>query len=517
MKVLWLCNTMLPVIARQLGLEASNKEGWISGMADMVLAQGAGSGIVLSVAFPMQNIPEGGSAQKEEGTLLRDGSAQRGQDSGKTSPWGTEKDGRRALCRGRAAVGDASLDYYGFVEDVSHPEKYDGELEQILKKIVHMAEPDIVHCFGTEYPHTLALCRIFPDRTRLLLGLQGLCTALAEAYWANLPEKVIRSETFRDWLKQDSIERQQQKFAERGRMEREAVRLAGNVTGRTRWDRAGVEAWNPKLRYHFMNESLRKEFYGPVWREEDCVPRSIFLSQGDYPIKGLHYMLLALPKILAVYPDAQVYVAGSNLTAYGTLREKLKISAYGKYLRRLIMQNHLETKVVFLGRMDGGQMRDQYLKSHLFVCCSAMENSPNSLGEAMLLGMPCVSSNVGGIPSIFTDGVDGILYEACPTEGEGGARPDDAAEREGLRGEEGRDSVGGNRPDDAAERGGTRGQGGGSQLDGVACRLAEAVLRMWQDPRQMREYCRNARSHGLRTHDREKNYKRLVEIYEEIL
>lgn len=450
MKVLWICNMMLPVVARQLGLEASNKEGWISGMADRVLAEGKSSGIALSVAFPMQSMPQKDSARNGDGLL----------------------------CRGTASVGDASFDYYGFAEDVGHPEKYDEALEQRLKNIVDRVKPDIVHCFGTEYPHTLAMCRIFPDRTRLLLGLQGLCTVLAKAYGANLPGKVIRSETFRDWLRQDSIEQQQAKFTERGRMEREAVRLAGNVTGRTLWDKGCAEAWNPKLRYHFMNESLRKEFYGPVWREENCVPHSIFLSQGDYPIKGLHYMLLALPEILAVYPDARVYVAGSNLTAFGTLREKLKISAYGRYLRRLISQNRLEDKVVFLGRMDAGQMRDQYLKSHLFVCCSSMENSPNSLGEAMILGMPCVSSNVGGIPSIFTDDVDGIMYE-------------------GFRVQEG---------------GGDR-----SELDVIAGRLAEAVIRMWKDPQRMREYCRNARSHGLRTHDRDKNYRRLVEIYEEIL
>ena len=455
MKVLWLCNTMLPMIARQLGLEGSNKEGWVSGMADTVLADRSGNGIALSVAFPMQSV--------------RQGSAYGG------------------LCIGKVTVGEASLDFYGFPEDVRNPDRYDKELEQIMTDIVNIVQPDIVHCFGTEYPHTLAMCRIFPDKTRLLVGLQGLCTLYAEAYYADLPEAVVDSLTFRDWLKRDSIRQQKEKFTCRGRMEREAVSLAGNVTGRTAWDRTGAQTWHPDVRYHFMNESLRKEFYGPVWEEEKCVPRSIFLSQGDYPLKGLHYMLLALPDILAAYPDAKVYVAGNSLVEYGTLKQKLKISAYGRYLRRLIARNHLEDKVVFLGKLDAAAMRDRYLESSLFVCCSALENSPNSLGEAMLLGMPCVSGDVGGVASIFTDGEDGILYEGFRTEA---GRERDCGAGQGCK----------------ADR-----------LETVAGNLATAVLRMWEDPLKMREYCRNARAHALRTHDREKNYRRLVEIYEEIL
>ena len=34
MKVLWVCNIMLPVIAEALHKEASNKEGWLSGLLE---------------------------------------------------------------------------------------------------------------------------------------------------------------------------------------------------------------------------------------------------------------------------------------------------------------------------------------------------------------------------------------------------------------------------------------------------------------------------------------------------
>ena len=482
MKVLWLCNIMLPLVAGHLGLEASNKEGWLSGLADLVLAQGEGSGIRLSVAFPVA-LPKS--------AFLRGGAAGKAIEKEAVVP---EEGASGILCSGTVAQGKGRLDYYGFSEDTSHPERYAPELEPVMKAIIDRVQPDIVHCFGTEYPHILAMCRTFSDRRRLLVGLQGLCTMLARAYYADLPAKAVESVTFRDWLKEDGIEQQRGKFAKRGAMEREAVRLAGNVAGRTRWDRDCAEAWNPKVRYHFMNESLRREFYGPVWAEEKCVPHSIVLSQGDYPIKGLHYMLQALPEILAEYPDAKVYVAGNSLVRHETFMEKVKISGYGKYLRRQIAEMHLEDKVVFLGRLDAGQMRDRYLQSHLYVCCSALENSPNSLGEAMLLGMPCVAADVGGIPSIFEGGADGIMYRGFRVKSGEGEEADG-------RGAHGCDSPAGQE----------------EELCAVAGRLARSVLQMWADPEKRRQYCGNARLHALQTHDRDKNYRRLVEIYEEIL
>ncbi len=453
MKVLWLCNVVLPMAAGQFHMEASNKEGWVSGLADTVLRDRRGNAIQLTVAFP---VPDRKSLDGLE------------------------------VCSKTVQAGGAVLACYGFLEDIYNAEVYDPALEGRMKEITDQVQPDIVHCFGTEYPHTLAMCRSFPRKDRLLLGLQGLCTLYARGYYADIPEKVIRSVTLRDLLRRDSLVQQQQKFALRGNMERESIALAGNVTGRTAWDRESAGLWNPQAEYFHMNETLRPEFYGPVWSGEDCIPHSIFISQGDYPLKGLHYMLCAMPKILEKYPDARVYVAGSSLVEYRTLKQKLKISAYGKYLRRLIRENGLGDRILFLGRLNAEQMRDRYLKSSLFVCCSALENSPNSLGEAMLLGMPCVSADVGGISSIFTHGEDGILYE--------GHRLEDKDEN--TNNNIGYDS--------------------GKRLQYISNSLAEAVLEIWGQPGQMRIYCRNARKHAEITHNKDANYHRMLDIYASI-
>ena len=113
---------------------------------------------------------------------------------------------------------------------------------------------------------------------------------------------------------------------------------------------------------------------------------------GDYPIKGLHFLLRAMKDILEEYPETKIYVAGNCITGDDGFKKKIKMASYGKYLRELIEQYHLEEHIEFLGNLNAEQMKQRYLNSNVFVSPSSMENSPNSVGEAMILGVPVISS-----------------------------------------------------------------------------------------------------------------------------
>lgn len=56
-------------------------------------------------------------------------------------------------------------------------------------------------------------------------------------------------------------------------------------------------------------------------------------------------------------------------------------------------------------------MADQLMNSDAYVQVSHIENSPNSVCEAMLAGVPVIASYAGGTGSLLKDGVHGVLVQ----------------------------------------------------------------------------------------------------------
>ena len=284
-------------------------------------------------------------------------------------------------------------------------QKYQSSLEDHWKRVQREFAPDVVHIHGTEFAHGLAYVRACGAKG-VVISIQGLVSVIARYYLGGISTReVLRNVTFRDIVKRDNLFQQQRKFYKRGKIEQEYIRSVDHVIGRTSWDKAHVWAINPDVEYHFCNETLRSEFYKHQWKYEECEKHSIFLSQAGYPIKGLHQVLKALPLVLRHYPDTKLYVAGDDITN----REWFRLSGYGSYIKRLIKGNKLEGHVFFIGMLSETEICYRYLKSNLFVCPSSIENSPNSLGEAQLLGVPSIAAYVGGVPDMMC-GDKGHIY-----------------------------------------------------------------------------------------------------------
>lgn len=424
MKVLWVCNIMPPIIGQYLGKECSIKEGWISGILMRMTKEK--EDVELGICYPVEDV-------KDE----------------------SKKD---------VVINNKNITCYGFYEDMVCSELYGGEtLEKRLGEIICDFKPEVLHIFGTEYGHSLAAAKAFGNPKHTLVGLQGVISECAKEYMADLPEKVQAEVSFRDWLKRDSMKQQQEKFFLRGEREKEVLKLCGNVTGRTGFDKAAAKTLNPKAKYFFMNETLREEFYEGCWSLEKCEKHSIFFSQADYPLKGFHYLLQALEIVKEKYPKVTVKVAGNSLVNYKTLKDKIKISAYGKYLRKFVKELNLEDKITFLGKLSAEEMKAQYLQCHTFVCASSLENSPNSVGEAMLLGTPVVASYTGGIPSMLEHEKEGLLFQK-----------------------------------------------------GNVKALAEAIMKTWEESEKVAKMCGNARERARKTHHGDTNYQALLGIYHQI-
>lgn len=340
--------------------------------------------------------------------------------------------------------------------------------------LLQQRRPDLVHIWGTEYDAAAAMAEAAKAAgLPVLFSIQGVMRDCAAHLCDGVPAAYRRSGAL--WHTLDRIvpgellDTMQASFDALAAKEAALLAQARYVTGRTAFDHSACAALAPAARYFACNETLRPLFYtGTPWhaREFGAAP-VLFLPQGNYPLKNLHTALRALPAVLAVYGDAQLVIAGWPPLDKGPLLRPVidRMFPYKRYCKQLAAELGIAGHIRYTGPLDAAAMRQAYLEADVFLLPSCCENSPNSLGEAMLLGLPCVAAAVGGIPSMLENGREGLLY--------------------------------------------------GDALDDKA--LADAVLRILQSADGGMALGRAARARALQTHDAARNAGELEQIYKTIL
>lgn len=315
------------------------------------------------------------------------------------------------LCRGSESIFGKVSDYFRFaIYEEEKPQVYYTDLENQFLDFLKSFQPDVIHIWGTEYGHTLAMVNAAERLdiiNRVVVSIQGLISMISTCYTAGLPENIVHAKTIRDFIRNDGIRQQQEVFRIRGELEKQALSKVKHVIGRTHWDQECTKKINPDLSYHFCNESLRNSFYTGKWSYSSCKKHSVFASSCSYPIKGFHFLLEAFKEVLKEYPDATITVPGGGYYPK-TIKDYFRMDSYRKYLIKLTNRYDLKDKIIFAGHLSEEGMKSNMLGANVFVLPSVIENSPNSLGEAMLLGVPCIAADVGGVRTIMTS-AEGIL------------------------------------------------------------------------------------------------------------
>ncbi len=363
--MLWVTNSIFPYPAKMMGLGVDFGGGWMVAMADLLRQS-------RSVKLAIASIHAGNKLEQFE-----------------------ERGHTYFLLPGGAR---AMLDP-------------DSGLEPWWAQVVKGFLPDVLHLHGSEYAHGISLLRRFRHLPSVL-SIQGLVSFWSECYLDGIDRRAqISFRTFRDIVRRDGMREQQRKFTLRGMHERQLFALTRNIIGRTTFDRAHSKALNPDAIYFHHEEMLRPAFYIARWRLRDAKRHTIFLSQSSAPYKGFHFLIRAMPSILQRFPDASVTVAGSRICDVSNWQLRLREAGYSQYLRSLIRERGIEDRIHFTGPLDEHRMADALCRSHAFVLPSSIENSPNSLCEAQVVGMPCIASYVGGVPDLVTHGHSGLLYD----------------------------------------------------------------------------------------------------------
>ena len=289
--------------------------------------------------------------------------------------------------------------------------KYGKHSLTYCKQVIEEFNPQVIHLHGTEYSLAAAFCEANDKKCRIIANIQGLASVISRYTHASLSlwERLLNV-TPLDFLRGTFMLREKMVMNRRGQNECSILSKVTDVIGRTSWDKIHALTINPKVKYHFMNETLRDVFYeAPVWNFSRCQRHSIFVSNSNPAYKGAHMVLKALPIILKSFPDTKVYFIGLDVLSSNP-KTALHFQGYHLYLRRLIQKLKLRDYVHFYGSLTAEEMKQAYLDAHVYVLPSAIENSPNSLCEAQILGVPVVSSYCGGTADLVQHGHTGYIY-----------------------------------------------------------------------------------------------------------
>jgi len=332
--------------------------------------------------------------------------------------------------------------------------------KQDIKKyleVIYSIKPDIIHIHGTENPFG---CIIPYVNIPVVISIQGCITVYFHKFSNDFNIRNLRKSKYnyglnlRLFLRHKSFLRVKREFKKMSFREQNNLSLAENIIGRTSWDKRIASVLALKSEYFHSDELLRDIFFKYMWKYQKKSKLIIHTTTGDSPYKGFETIcesLFLLNSVLDIEVLWQIAGIGSRDRIVKVTRDKLK-------------RRFPETGLIYLGEIGENELVQKMCDADVFVSASHIENSSNSLCEALLMGMPCIATFAGGTGSLLKDNEEGILIQ-----------------------------------------------------DGDPWSMTGAILELHRNPDLAIQYGRKARERALLRHNPERLVTELINIYEQII
>jgi len=180
-----------------------------------------------------------------------------------------------------------------------------------------------------------------------------------------------------------------------------------NFSCRTHWDKAHTVRLSPGCRIFHNWETIRPEFFAVADQPappQPTRPQALFVG-GKQEIKGFKEMLMGFNLIRAQAPDMKLVIVGRLEPADVT-------AVVEQYQLQHIGPDDVECRPF----QDATGLAILCRQSFCLLHPSYIDNSPNSVCEAQLMGLPVVASDVGGVSSLITEGETGLLCRLDPAD-----------------------------------------------------------------------------------------------------
>lgn len=368
MRILW-----LSIISNLLG----NKEkkggyyggGWIASLQKLLLENSVD--IELGIVFP---------SSKTEGIVK----------SGKTTFFPIYKPSKDFFQK---------IQYYYW----GYKKNKENEFVQEILNVVNDFKPDVIHLFGMENEFATILGK---TDVPVVVHLQGLLAPCDNAFWPvgfNACSFVLPP-SIREWILRNGYIFAKKSINVKGKKESSLFKKVQYCMGRTEWDFQVSQLLSPESKYFKVNEALRVEFYenSGCWKRVKSEKLIIASTVSETIYKGLDLIL----------KTAKLLKEETSINFEWRIIGISEQSKFTKLFEHSLKINSEAVGVSYLGVKNPKELVSVMKDSSVYVHPSYIDNSPNSVCEAQLLGLPVIACNVGGVSTILDNGNAGILVPA---------------------------------------------------------------------------------------------------------
>jgi glycosyltransferase involved in cell wall biosynthesis len=363
MKVLWFINS--PSLASDYLNLKSNAAGWIESLQKEIIKN---KGVELGVAFP----------------------------------FGTEGENRFEIENTKYfsfPYPKIERDLLGFWDRWMHRIETEDSLKYYLR-IVNEFNPDIIHIFGTESPYGLMIPLV---KVPTIIQIQGNLTVYVKKWFSGIDNyDIISHSNLKTIIKAYGLWHLSFLFKKRALREQLIMKNCSYFIGRTDWDRRVTRVLSPGSKYFHCDELLRSDFHNSKrWINPDNKRKILVSTLSPMSYKGIETILesahlLKQNKLIDIEWHVVGITGNEEIIQIIEKTYKLKFADQG---------------VKFLGNLNPNPLVEELLGADCYIHPSHIENSPNSVCEAMLIGIPVIATYAGGTPSLITNEVEGLLVQ----------------------------------------------------------------------------------------------------------
>ena len=262
-------------------------------------------------------------------------------------------------------------------------------------EVIEEVQPDIIHIHGTEGGYLGILEHV---TIPVVVSIQGIATVCHHKFPSGLSNRELKQKKAFSFAK--SLYFRQRKLEEAKNQELQYMPLLHFVIGRTDWDRRVVKLLAPDSKYYHGEELLRDVFFREQWIAKNEPAFNLHTTTNGSPYKGFETLCLSLKLLLDWKVQVKWTVAGLD-----------ENDGIVKIVKKRLGSRFPKTGLQLLGKLPPNELVQRMKEADIYVLTSHIENSSNSLCEAMLLGMPCIGTYAGGTPSLLKTEEEGILVQ----------------------------------------------------------------------------------------------------------